>query len=503
MSIMRKDMLYVYLLETNFKPYPMKRFPFLILIPVILIAFTHCSSPKETDQVMLSGFVENPNSDYVIFSEDIFIDPILFDTAWLDESGYFTSDFELKECTPVQLFDGNETAHLYLCPGDSLHITLNTEAFDETIHFKGTGEERNNLLAEYYLKFLDWGNIDRTNFFSIRDTSIDIFLQLLEEDNQELKSFFEAQKGQYAFNDEFIGFINTRIYFDKLANMNFLLSYRPGDTAIKYIEERERVKEMIRDGINFDNPSMQCPEYIAWATYYLPNLMRRDIIKEMPDASRDVMDSVLVMRMFNNLPVNIFDLYFSRLVNAYAGSHMPDELQNLRKWAELNYNDPKVLENIDIKYDKVMADLSQKLPDDAFLFDLDDEELKELSFDDLLAKYRGTVIYLDFWASWCSPCKDEMPNSAALSKKLKNEDVTFLYVSTDKNAEAWVDMIKIMQLHGIHYRLGENVREKVFETYDVQYIPHYVLFDKEGNMVKNRMHRPGVAETEEMIRELL
>jgi thiol-disulfide isomerase/thioredoxin len=162
-----------------------------------------------------------------------------------------------------------------------------------------------------------------------------------------------------------------------------------------------------------------------------------------------------------------------------------------------------VIDNIDQKYEKVMADLSQKLPDDSFLFDLDDEELKDLSFDDVLAKYRGTVIYLDFWASWCSPCKDEMPNSAALAKKLKDEDVTFLYVSTDKNAEAWVDMIKIMQLHGIHYRLGNNIRDTVFTTYDVQYIPHYVLFDKEGNMVKNRMYRPGVAETEEMIMELL
>jgi thiol-disulfide isomerase/thioredoxin len=481
----------------------MKRLPLLILIPFIFIAFTQCNNQKQNGQLILSGFVENPNSDHVIFSEDIFIDPILFDTAWLDENGNFSLTFELKECTPVQLFDGNEVAHLYLCPGDSLHITLNAEAFDETLHFEGRGEERNNLLAEYYLKFLDWGNIDRTNFYSIRDTSLNIFIELLNEDNEILRSFLEKFKEKNALNEEFISFMDTRIYFDKLSNMYSLLSAHPGDTTPEKIEKREMVMKNIKAGINYKNPNKQSSEYIVWATYYLPNVMRRELFKEMPEASRTELDSVLMLQMRDELPASVFSLYFDRVVNAYAESHMPNELQNLRIWAVNNYNDQKVIDNIDQKYEKVMADLSQKLPDDSFLFDLDDEELKDLSFDDVLAKYRGTVIYLDFWASWCSPCKDEMPNSAALAKKLKDEDVTFLYVSTDKNAEAWVDMIKIMQLHGIHYRLGNNIRDTVFTTYDVQYIPHYVLFDKEGNMVKNRMYRPGVAETEEMIMELL
>ena len=143
------------------------------------------------------------------------------------------------------------------------------------------------------------------------------------------------------------------------------------------------------------------------------------------------------------------------------------------------------------------------MPEDATLFNLDDEDLLALSFDDVLAKYKGNVIYLDFWASWCGPCKAEMPNSAKLSKKLADEDVVFLYVSTDKDPEAWKKMIRIMQLHGLHYRLGANTRKPVFETFGIKYIPHYVLFDKEGNMVKNNMTRPGDPETEKMILELL
>ncbi|NQT76906.1 MAG: TlpA family protein disulfide reductase [Bacteroidetes bacterium] len=137
------------------------------------------------------------------------------------------------------------------------------------------------------------------------------------------------------------------------------------------------------------------------------------------------------------------------------------------------------------------------------LYNLDDKSLLNLSFEDVLAMYKGNVIYLDFWASWCGPCKAEMPNSAKLAKKLHEEDVVFLYVSTDKDSLAWERMIRIMQLHGLHYRLGDNTRKPVFEEYGIRYIPHYVLINKEGKMVKNNMSRPGDVETEKMIRELL
>ena len=81
--------------------------------------------------------------------------------------------------------------------------------------------------------------------------------------------------------------------------------------------------------------------------------------------------------------------------------------------------------------------------------------------------------------------------------------MVFLYVSVDMDAKSWKDMIKIMQLHGIHYRLGKNTNRPVSQKYDVQFIPHYVLFDRKGRMVKNNTTRPGDPETERMIRELL
>jgi hypothetical protein len=68
---------------------------------------------------------------------------------------------------------------------------------------------------------------------------------------------------------------------------------------------------------------------------------------------------------------------------------------------------------------------------------------------------------------------------------------------------AWKEMIKIIQLEGTHYRLGNNIRNEVFERFGIEFIPHYVLFNQEGNMVKNSMTRPSEKETEIRIRELI
>ena len=72
------------------------------------------------------------------------------------------------------------------------------------------------------------------------------------------------------------------------------------------------------------------------------------------------------------------------------------------------------------------------------IIDLNSPEYANTSFDDIIAKYEGEVIYLDFWASWCGPCKKEMPYSHKLQQTFLGKDVVFVYFSSDKNATACV-----------------------------------------------------------------
>ena len=126
----------------------------------------------------------------------------------------------------------------------------------------------------------------------------------------------------------------------------------------------------------------------------------------------------------------------------------------------------------------------------AKLVDLNEEKNASKSLNDILKKYKGKVIYLDFWASWCGPCKREMPYSTQLKQKYDGKDVAFVYISTDKNAAKWELMIEEMGLVGDHYRASDKVKREIVEQFNLQYIPRYVLINKDGKVVDDNAKRP-------------
>src|SRR5690606_1597577 len=62
---------------------------------------------------------------------------------------------------------------------------------------------------------------------------------------------------------------------------------------------------------------------------------------------------------------------------------------------------------------------------------------KPLTLDSLLKEQKGRLLYIDFWASWCAPCREAMPASHQLAKDYHNKDIVFVYVSTDARFDAW------------------------------------------------------------------
>ena len=135
--------------------------------------------------------------------------------------------------------------------------------------------------------------------------------------------------------------------------------------------------------------------------------------------------------------------------------------------------------------------------------DLNESDNVNTNLDNLIEKYDGKVIYLDFWASWCRPCKGEMPHSLKMQDKFKDKDVAFVYISTDRDANAWQKAISSLNITGEHYRVNKNVHSQMNERFNVQYIPRYVLIDKKGNVVDANAKRPSNSEVAADIEKLL
>lgn len=103
-----------------------------------------------------------------------------------------------------------------------------------------------------------------------------------------------------------------------------------------------------------------------------------------------------------------------------------------------------------------------------------------------LAEYKGKYIYLDFWASWCGPCNREIPFLKELEKTLGNDNVVFVGISIDEDAEAWKEAMK---RHG----LSENQflgNKRIAEMLSIQSIPRYLIYDKDGKLLNANAPRP-------------
>ena len=105
-----------------------------------------------------------------------------------------------------------------------------------------------------------------------------------------------------------------------------------------------------------------------------------------------------------------------------------------------------------------------------------------------LSDLRGNIVLLDFWASWCGPCRRENPAVVKLYEKYKDEGFTIMSVSLDKSKEPWIAAIKKDGLTWPNHvsDLG-GWSSRVPKMYNVRGIPFTVLIDKDGNIIKTKL----------------
>lgn len=99
-----------------------------------------------------------------------------------------------------------------------------------------------------------------------------------------------------------------------------------------------------------------------------------------------------------------------------------------------------------------------------------------------LAKYKGHVVYVDFWASWCGPCKESFPWLNEMSKKYPN--LKIVGINLDKNQKDADDFLK---KYPAQFEILFDSAGKTAEKYKVKGMPYSIIFDKDGKEVQSHI----------------
>ncbi len=109
----------------------------------------------------------------------------------------------------------------------------------------------------------------------------------------------------------------------------------------------------------------------------------------------------------------------------------------------------------------------------------------EKIFRKIIEPYKGRIIYLDIWGTWCSPCKRNLKESWKVKEALKDYDIVYLYLCNRSSEESWKNVIKEYNLTGdncVHYNLPEDQQAAIEHYVGISGYPTYKLIDKEGNI---------------------
>lgn len=194
---------------------------------------------------------------------------------------------------------------------------------------------------------------------------------------------------------------------------------------------------------------------------------------------------------FKSEKVNSALLHY--LASSYVDMFGIDDIEEMESLYKTYVKDSVLIADFAVKYDKWNRSKPGKPSPDFKAVDVDGKVWT-------LADFRGKYVYIDMWATWCNPCKKELPYLKELEKKFEGAQIVFLGLSTDGDKDKWEQMVRSGAMCGVQLHLGP--RSSFQQAYNIKGIPRFILLDKEGKIINNDMSRPSSDDTVRILEAL-
>lgn len=452
----------------------------LITFVLTLLLFS-CAKEEKPEYTIISGKLTNniENDKFSIignsFKKDINVnkDGSFTDTLHIDYNGaYYIRG--LAGQTPI-----------YLHKGKNLSFESHSEEMED-ISFSGDlAIENNYLVQKSKIEKESRGSVVK-DFYLVEE---DVFLAKIEALDNRLKDLLEKTNFSVeGFKEKELKSID---YYKNLQLRNFI-DYQEfyGDENFKVSDNFPKTDDIA----DFENVE----DYNFSVAYR--SLVRNNFFKiaeeEIGDDNSSEKYYQAVFNTYKTLKSQNIKNSFAPIASQ-AISPSNNNSEEVYNYVMTNVTDENFKTELTEKYNKIKT-LAKGKPSPKF--DYENHKGGTTSLDDLKGKY----VYIDVWATWCGPCKREIPFLKEVEKQYHGKNIEFVSISIDETEDhnKWKEFVTQEELGGVQLYADNAWQSQFVKDYAIEGIPRFILVDTEGNIVSADAPRPSDQKLIELFTEI-
>lgn len=427
-------------------------------------------------KTILTGSIINPTDSLLtIVGSDHFRDTIKVDT-----NGKFRDTLDLMPGSYLLSY-GKLFWRVYTENGYELDISFNTKRFNETLAYKGIGGNENTyVFAKLQKQRTEMGlreeamNIINDSSLIQLETLREQALLFLEQNSTLLPSFKTLEK--------------RNIGYGYLLDLKRL---QKRDT-IKNVTGLNKEIEVLERELTYDNAMdfLFSSSYRRLVEDYYRDLAKSSALANGRDQDIAYLQSIL--KNGNDTIKNSLAFDFAK----YGITYTNDLEAFYELYVEIATN---------AHYKKVVAEdyeILRKVAKGAPSPNFENYE-NYLGGKTSLSDLEGSYLFIDVWATWCGPCRYEIPYLKKLEEKYHGKNIRFVSISIDrhKDCDKWKEMVKSKELGGVQLLADSDWESSFVKSYLIKGIPRFIILDPKGNIIDANSPTPSSGELEAIFDE--
>ena len=466
----------------------------------LLLSFASCRTYNMLDGKSRPVYF---TPDASVFSDTDFHNPAIVYSDLLNIRGNLITEVALKKgetsaaiIRQPTLFNGFDNFLVY--PGE--HILIKKGKYNEYTFIKINGSRRRNNELSFFKTFsqIEHYPIPPT----INNASLDTILILEKEQKSKIaesevenKRLFDSLTKAYNVSEKF-----KKITVDYLENRYrlslFGLYKQYKDTLQAHGLYRGKCAELTSVFSNTsDNPTIT-DNFITLneiADAVLPVKIHRVSNKDNFTSCFDFIENHFTGLQRNYLLSQLMYLMYTKRIDVSNYLAKYNTICTDKSYKELVYN---------VKLQQEKNDVKSIAYGTNTLITVNGKEI--ISLENLISKHKGKLIIFDFWATWCAPCREEMPYFKKLIQKYPEDKVVFLSISVERETQVWqkfvmADNFKINN----NYLMVDQAKSLFINQYEINSIPRYIVIDQKGKIIDTDCPKPSDLKLEELINKNL